>query len=191
MNEELLLFAKRLLTERERVLLALDGGSGAGKTSAAALLKDVLGAAVVHMDDFFLPSHRKTADRLAQPGGNVDYERVEAEVLAPYRRGEVVCLRRYDCRTGRLLPPTALPFARLTVVEGVYSCHPALRGYYDAAVFLRVSPEEQRHRVQRREGAAQWTQFEREWIPLEDRYFAACGVADFCDLVLSSPKMRE
>ncbi|HML46086.1 MAG TPA: hypothetical protein PKE04_04975, partial [Clostridia bacterium] len=61
-----------------RTILAVDGNSGAGKSSLSTLLQAVFGAAVLHMDDFFLPAARKTAARMAEPGGNVDYERVRA-----------------------------------------------------------------------------------------------------------------
>lgn len=186
MNEQLRALVQRLLNERERVLLAIDGCSGAGKTTCAAALAAAFDAAVFHMDDFFLSPHRKTAERLAQPGGNVDYERVAAEVLSPLKRGETVYLRRYDCHSGRLLPPKAVKPARLAVVEGVYSCHPVLRDAYDAAVFLTVPPEIQRRRIIAREGAEKWTRFEREWIPLENRYFEAFHVAEGCDLVVEA-----
>lgn len=174
----------RLLRERERVLLAIEGGSGTGKTTLAAFLAGVYGASVVHMDDFFLPVARKTPERLAEPGGNVDYERVRDEVLAPYARGETVVYRPFDC--GRQAPgePVRLGDSRLTVVEGVYSLHPALAAFYDGAVFLETPWAERERRIRARSGEAMFARFRNEWIPLEDRYFETCGVAARCDLRL-------
>ena len=66
---------------RERLLVAIDGRCASGKSTLAEELKKDLGCAVFHMDDFFLPFERKTAQRLAQPGGNVDWERFREEVI--------------------------------------------------------------------------------------------------------------
>ncbi len=174
-----------LLARLDR-LLRVEGGSGTGKTTLAAFLAGVYGASVLHMDDFFLPLSRKTAERLMEPGGNVDYERVRDEVLTPYARGEAVVYRPFDC--GRQAPgePVRLETSRLTVIEGVYSLHPALAAFYDGAVFLETPWEEREHRIRARSGEAMLDRFRNEWIPLEDRYFEACGIAARCDLRLPS-----
>ena len=114
------------LQASESVLLAIDGRSGSGKSDLASCLQMLFGASVAHMDDFFLPAARKTPQRLSQPGGNVDIERFTMEVAEPLRRGQPVCYRPYSCRTSTLGQPIPLPRAPLTVIEGVYSLHPAL-----------------------------------------------------------------
>ncbi|MBE6760366.1 MAG: hypothetical protein E7554_09850, partial [Ruminococcaceae bacterium] len=45
-----------LLSGRERVVVALDGRSAAGKSTAASLLARELDGEIIHMDDFFLPA---------------------------------------------------------------------------------------------------------------------------------------
>ena len=60
--------------------VAIDGPCASGKSTLGALLRGVYGANLFHMDDYFLPFARKTPERLAEPGGNVDYERFFAEV---------------------------------------------------------------------------------------------------------------
>ena len=62
-------------------LIAIDGMCGSGKTTLANYLAKELNASLFHMDDFFLQPHQRTPERLADPGGNVDYERFKAEVL--------------------------------------------------------------------------------------------------------------
>ena len=71
-----------LLQRQGRARIAIDGNSGAGKSTLGALLAGVYGGNLYHMDDFFLPPQRKTRERLAEPGGNVDRERFFAEVLS-------------------------------------------------------------------------------------------------------------
>jgi len=175
----------RLLTERERAVVAIDGPCAAGKTTLAAALRQAFGAAVIPMDDFFLRPEQRTPARYAEAGGNVDRERILAEVLEPLRAGRAVSYRPFDCGRMCFGAPVAVAPARLTVLEGSYSLHPALAPYYDLAVFLRISPEEQRKRLLAREGANAEAFFSR-WIPLEERYFALFRPETRADLVLES-----
>ena len=175
-----------LLSAQDRVIAALDGGSASGKTSAAALLQTLYGASVFHMDDFFLRPEQRTAARLAQPGGNVDYERFSQEVLAPLTRGEPVCFRRYDCRTQTLEPPRRVVPGALTVVEGAYSMRPELAPVYDLSVFFSITPAEQHRRIRLRNPPAMQAMFCSLWIPLENFYFQAMDVPSRCDLVVNA-----
>ena len=58
---------------------------------------------VIHMDDFYLQPHQRTTKRMREPGGNVDYERFETEVLQPMLTGEAVSYTHLarDPRWGR------------------------------------------------------------------------------------------
>ena len=67
-------------------LLAIDGRCASGKSTLAARIGAVYGCPVFHMDDYFLPAELRTAERFAEPGGNVHRERVEEEILRPSRR---------------------------------------------------------------------------------------------------------
>lgn len=171
------------LTQRAPATLVVDGRSGSGKSCFSACLHAVFQAAVIHMDDFFLPPEKKTPERLMQPGANVDWERFASEVSPRLRKGQTITYRPYSCRTGMLESPVTLPQTSLKVVEGVYSMHPALNFPYDAAFFLTVPPEVQVQRILRRNGAEMLRRFQQEWIPLEEMYFSALhvpGRADVC-----------
>lgn len=170
----------------ERVLLAIEGGSAAGKSTLAQLLNHVYDCTVVHMDDFFLRPEQRTRERLEEPGGNVDRERFLQEVLLPMHRGESVAYRRFDCSTQAILDPVPLNRTALTVVEGAYSMHPDLRGYYDLSVFLKVEPELQKQRIHGRNSPGMQRRFFEEWIPMEKRYFEVMDVERNCDLVLEA-----
>ena len=178
-----------LLRQQERVLVAVEGGSASGKTTLAHWLERVYGCNVFHMDDFFLRPEQRTAARLAEPGGNVDRERFRAQVLEPLAQGRAVRYQRYDCRTGRLLPAQEVPPRRLNVVEGAYSMHPELAEFYDLTVFLEISPQLQRERLTRRNTPAECRRFFAEWIPLEERYFAALRPQERCTLTMFRRKL--
>ena len=180
----LLVRIERLMAERERVLVAIDGGSASGKTTLGELLQNVYGCPVFHMDDFFLRPEQRTPERFSEPGGNVDRERFLSEVLLPLREGKTVDYRRFDCATFTIAPPQRIEAGTLNIVEGAYSMHPDLAPYYDLTVFLAVSAEKQRERILVRNAPAQAELFFDRWIPFEQRYFAALNVPERCDLTI-------
>jgi len=165
------------------LLAAIDGRCASGKSTLGALLAKLYDCNVFHMDDYFLQPSQRTAERLQTAGENVDHERFLAEVLLPASKGENIVFRRYDCRSGTLeMPVTVLP-KRLTVVEGVYCLHETLAPRYDLTVFSDVAPALQRERIEAR-GGAMAERFFREWIPLEEKYFAECRVRERADIIL-------
>ena len=175
----------RKLAAGERVLLAIEGGSAAGKSTLAQLLNHVYDCSVAHMDDFFLRPEQRTAERLEEAGGNVDRERFLQEVLLPLSRGGTAQYRRYNCAAGTVEEAVPLKTTALTVVEGAYSMHPELRERYDLSVFLNVSPHLQHTRILNRNSPEMQRRFFEEWIPMERRYFEALRIKETCDLVLA------
>lgn len=169
------------------IVVAIDGGSASGKTTLAEIIAGVYDAAVFHMDDFFLPPERKTPQRLSEPGGNVDYERFNREVMASLRSGGEFLYRRYDCKTGALEEPIKAQTSSVNVVEGAYSMHPVLKDRYDLKIYLDIDGVEQSRRILRRNGEAMHRRFMEEWIPLENRYFDALDIKSQCDIVYRIP----
>lgn len=165
------------------VLVAIDGRCASGKSTLAAQLGAHYACPVIHMDEFFLRPEQRTPERYAAPGENIDHERFLEEVLLPLRRGKTVSYRPYDCQTQQLSGEVALPASSIYIVEGSYSCHPALRSHYDLRLFLTVAPEEQLRRIAKRNGPDYTQVFRDRWIPLEEAYFSACNVKACCDSV--------
>lgn len=173
------------------VVVAVDGRCASGKTTFAARCAQVFpDCSVFHMDDFFLPFEKRTPERLAQPGGNVDYERALEEVFAPLSRGEKVELRPFDCSDGSFQPAVTYPFRRLSIVEGSYSHHPALAGYSRVKIFLTCSPETQLDRLAVRESSESLENFKTRWIPMEERYFAALDVQAGSQVVVDTSALK-
>lgn len=170
-------------------LLAIDGRCASGKSTLAQRIGKIYRCPVFHMDDYFLPAELRTAERFAQPGGNVHRERIEEEILRPFSRGQQVVYRPFDCHSMSLREPVTVPAASFAVVEGCYAMHPALRGYFAGAVFLTHSPQAQRQRILTRSGERMLARFENEWIPLEERYFSGCGVEEACEVRLDTTEL--
>lgn len=174
----------RKRAEKDRVLVALEGGSASGKTTLSGLLERIYDCNLFHMDDFFLRPQQRTPQRLAEVGGNVDRERFQEEVLRPLTGGQALQYRRYDCCTQTLQPPTVVSPKALNIVEGAYSMHPALAACYDLSAFLRISPKLQRARIQKRNSPQLAERFFSEWVPMEQLYFEKTDTAGRCDLIL-------
>lgn len=172
-----------LLDRKKQILLAIEGPCTAGKTTLAGILKQRYGCPCIHMDQFFLRPEQRTPERLAEPGGNVDYERFAAEVLKPLCAGEAFAYRPFSCSQQALEKPITVTPGPLTVIEGTYATHPHFREPYDLKVFLTIDPHTQRQRIGLREV---WKQerFFREWIPMEQRYFDSFPIRESCDLIL-------
>ncbi|MGE4277432.1 MAG: uridine kinase [Lawsonibacter sp.] len=182
-----LLFAiDRQRAEHPQVRVAIDGPCASGKSTLGRLLSQIYRCPLVHMDDFFLQPEQRTPSRLSEPGGNVEYERVQQEVLAPLCRGDTARYRPWQCHLGKFGPEIVVDSTPLTVVEGSYSLHPALRDAYHLRVWTEAPWPVRSRRLQARDKqGALLERFLNLWIPMEDRYFSACHVKQCCHLSLS------
>lgn len=170
------------------VLVALDGRCGSGKTTLAAQLAEAFpGSVTVHTDDYYLPPAARVPGWENIPCANMDLRRLRAEVLEPARAGRSFVYKAYSCREDAYLPPMACAPARLILIEGSYSLHPALAACYDLRIFVTCSKAEQTRRLQAREGA-RYAAFAQRWIPLEEGYFAKYGIEQSADLILDTEK---
>ena len=172
-----------LLKTGRQILIAIDGNCTAGKTTLAAVLEKEYDCNVFHMDDFFLRPEQRTAERYAQPGGNVDYERFREEVLIPLKKGGPFSFRPFSCRTFTLSDAVEVTPKALNIVEGTYSQHPYFGDVYDLRVFLSVDGQLQKQRIYQRPVFLQ-ERFFSDWIPMEKLYFDSCRIPEKADLRL-------
>ena len=161
-----------LLTQKDTVIVAIDGKCTSGKTTLASKLAELYDCNVFHMDDFFLRPEQRTPERFAEVGGNVDYERFQEEVLLPLKSSKTFSYRPFDCKTFTLSDPVIVTPKRLNIIEGTYSHHPYFGNPYDLKILLTIDEETQRRRILDRPEFLHKRFFE-EWIPMENRYFAA------------------
>lgn len=171
-----------LAEKQEKILIAIDGSCTSGKSTLAEKLASELDCNLFHMDDFFLRPEQRTPERLAEAGGNVDYERFRQEVLFPLKNGNAFAYRPYDCSTGKLKAPVAVAPKRINIVEGSYSQHPYFEDPYDLKVFLKITPQVRQQRIGQRPAFLQ-KRFQEEWIPMEQRYFETFDIENQADMV--------
>jgi uridine kinase len=176
-----------------RVLVGIDGLGGSGKSQLASALAAAMariGAApvsVVHGDDFYLPSAARVAgDAAVKPiGADVDWHRLRADVLEPLRAGREARYRVYDWDRDALGAFCTVRPGGITLVEGVYTLRPELRGLYDTRIWVECPREIRLARGLARDGEAARARWEHDWMPAEDRYVAECRPAAGVDLVVS------
>ena len=175
---------KRIETmlEEERIVFAIDGGCGSGKTTLANMLREFYDCNIFRMDDFFLQPHQRTKERYEEAGGNVDRERFLEEVLIPLKKGEQIHYKRFDCKTFTILPEVIIEPKKINIIEGSYSMHPLLAEYYDFGVFLEIDSNLQRERILKRNTPEMANRFFETWIPMEEMYHQKMKVKERCSL---------
>jgi len=184
MMEQIMFEVKKALEFKGRVLIAIDGRAGAGKSTLAKELAELLDGEIISMDDFFLPMELRTEERLKEPGGNVHYERFADEVglklvyAMPFEYGV------FDCSEMKIASKKHIKNGRIVIVEGSYSLRPEFRDLYDIRIFMDVEPDVQMKRITERNGKEMARRFKDLWIPMEEKYFEKCGVKECADIVL-------
>ena len=153
-------------------VVAVDGPSGAGKTSFVAGLADVTGADVLHLEDLYPGWHGLAAT----PG-------LVARVLAAIAVGDTGTAHRWDWATGLPGPLMHVPPARLLVLDGVGSGATVVRPFLSLLIWLEAPADVRKHRALSRDGDT-FAPFWDVWADQEARHFAAEGTRGRADLVV-------
>ncbi|MFC0532233.1 uridine kinase family protein [Phytohabitans kaempferiae] len=162
----------------ETRLVAVDGPSGAGKTTFAGRLAGAIGPGTptVHTDDL-----------LDGWGDQVTFwPRLEEWVLAPLREGRAGRYRPYDWEAGRFAPEwREVAPAPVVLLEGVTAARAEIRPELTLAVFLTAPLDLRIRRTDLRDGGRLASYLE-EWRRGEEAHFAADATAHHADVVLDT-----
>lgn len=175
---------KTLLALQQHVVLAIDGGTAAGKSSLAAQLAARFHCVPIQTSDFFLPLALRTPARLHEAGGMIDYARFAREVSPFLGTDAPFSYRVFDYDSDTFTKSkTILPCA-VTIVEGIYSHHPALCAHYDLHVFLKIDASTQKERILQQGDAALYENFKEQSMPMEHQYFDVFNIDEKSDFTL-------
>ncbi|MDP1417653.1 NB-ARC domain-containing protein [Peribacillus simplex] len=160
--------------KRSLYILAIDGRGGSGKsTLASSIQAEFPGSAVVHMDDFYLPS----SDRVQLPpsqkriGADYDWERVYNQILKPLTSGEKEArYQRYDWETDTMAEWHEVPAGGLVIIEGTYSIREEWAGYHDFTIWVECPRDQRLKRGLERDGEDARQMWEDNWMVQEDLY---------------------
>lgn len=178
--------AEKRKRDGERLIIAIDGRCGSGKSSLAVKLSEKLSCPIIKTDDFFLQPFQRTPERLNEPGGNIDYERFIEEAVNPAAKRSDFFYRQFSCTDMKLKNEKRIPYSDFLIIEGTYSHHPIFGEYADLRVFLSVSGETQIERLKRRDGEKKAEMFRRKWIPMEEQYFSAFKIMEKADMIIKA-----
>ena len=174
------------LITKDMKIIAIDGRAAAGKTTLAAELAEHFGADVVQIDDFFLPPNLRTAERLAQAGGNLDYDRFIEEVITPIKAKKKFSYKKFSCKLMDFNGKKEINPENLIIIEGAYSTHNKFEDIFDLKIFLDIEKPLQKERIIARNGIDGYENFATRWIPMEEKYITAFSVDTQCDAVLKA-----
>jgi uridine kinase len=158
-------------------LIAVDGPSGAGKTTFALRLAKQLDAPVVHTDDLL-------------DGWDDQFtfwERLERQVLGPLRRGETATYRKYQWHLGAFAgPPVHVDPAPAVLLEGVSAARREIRPELSLSAFVVAPPDLRWERALVRDGddSVAFRAYLERWRAAEDRHFAEDDTRAAADLIV-------
>jgi para-aminobenzoate synthetase len=177
------------------VVVAIDGGSGAGKSTISEMIQAEFDAALVHLDDFYSASipdakwHGCSAEEKFQ---NVFmWNSVREDVLKPLKAGRRAKWfsfdfnkRRSDGTFGMEEKPKILSPNDVVILEGAYSGSPQLRDLIDFSILIDVPTEERHARLDDRQDEAFSEYWHGLWDEVEEYYFKKIRPKSSFDLVV-------
>src|SRR5450830_979238 len=157
------------------VIIAIDGRSGAGKTTLAielaARLREHRKVSLFHLEDIY-------------PGWNglaAGIERYTATVLAPLRRGEAARWTSWDWERHYDGDARTTPPADVVLVEGVGAAAAAAAPFLDAVIWTDAPDDARKARALNRDGDTYGPYWE-QWAGQEEAWLAADDIASRADV---------
>ncbi|UKA54144.1 aminodeoxychorismate synthase component I [Arthrobacter sp. FW305-BF8] len=148
------------------VIIAIDGRSGAGKTTLAielaATLRNHHKVSLFHLEDIYP----------GWDGLSAGIERYITTVLAPLSRGEAASWVRWDWKNHNDGDPRVTLPAEIVIVEGVGAAAAAARPLLDAVIWADSPDSERRTRALERDGDT-YEPFWDQWAGQEEELLAA------------------
>jgi uridine kinase len=180
------------------ILVELDGGSGAGKSTIASMLEQRLDSVVVQSDDFYsanIPDWEWDLRSIPERVRDVlNWHRLRTEAIEPLLAGNVARWHPFDFEAGLRSDGTygtskeyvEKKPAPVIILEGAYSSNPVLSTPIDLKVLIDVPVFERHQRLDTREEDKQFLQrWHILWDAVEEYYFLEVMPKSSFDLIVS------
>ncbi len=179
---------------RRTLLVGIDGGGGAGKSTLAREIRDGADSVtIIEFDDFYRPSlerKRRAAAKDQEVGGNFDWRRLRSQVLLPLAQDQSTRYQRYDWVADELADWVVVPVGGVVIVEGCYCIRRDLFSFYDYTIWVEAPSDLRLQRGLARGGADTRDRWLKEWFPEEERYVAAENPSAQAQLVIDGTWSR-
>ncbi|MEP6300301.1 MAG: hypothetical protein ABJ382_23520, partial [Ilumatobacter sp.] len=193
---------RRELEVGSPVFVAIDGRSGAGKSSVSKAMVEAFGVSgssdpmvtLIEGDQFYAGGSALTWDSrpVAERADRVIDWRRQRRLLSQLRATGVGSWQSFDWDADDWdaddvplqTTPIRTVIAPVVVLEGAYSARPELHDLLDLRVLLEVPPEVRRRQLLAREGEEYRADWEARWSGAEDHYFGTVMPRDRFDLIL-------
>jgi uridine kinase len=171
--ENLTLAIKEKVKDKNPFIIALSGFGGAGKSTVANKLANLLGSTdIVSIDDFML-------DRLSTRSDNwnsLDWERLTKEVLQPLSvNNKAITYGIYDWKENKIVQDKTFNVSKYVIIEGVGLLRPELKNYIDLSIWIDVPlgiASEQGKKRDREEYKVNHDQlWDTLWMPNDKDYY--------------------
>jgi len=176
-----------LVAPNRSVLVGIDGGAGAGKTTFTHLFAQTVRAttipvSIVHIDNFCRPSAERPNDYAVV--SDLAWKRLRDQVLVPLQSGVAARFQLYDWPADRLKDWVTIDVGGVTIVDGVTATRNELLCYYDLRIWFCCPRDIRVSRLLRR-GDTPAAEI-KHWIPSENRYIASHAPEESAHLVIDS-----
>jgi uridine kinase len=184
----------------ERLIVAVDGLSRAGKTTLVKKLGNLLknmdiSYFILHIDDFIVERSKRY-----NTGNDEWYEYytlqwdvlwLEEHLFEKLPRSPILRLPFYDSETDRqVLKEVAVGNASVIIVEGVFLLRKQWRDVFDYAVYLDC-PREVRFSRESSPAQQNLQKFEQRYWKAEDFYLETEAPMDNADLIISCQILKD
>jgi uridine kinase len=189
-----------ILTEAQKkspVVIAVDGGSGAGKSVFVQHIAKQTKASVIPLDDFYsadVPNTKWDEYTTKVKLNKVfHWERLATTAIKPLLRGDNAFWTTYDFlgiqKDGtykQRLDLQKLQPSSIIIIDGTFSASPAIIDFIDITILIDVPIEERHKRLSNRESSIFLKEWHQRWDSVEDYYFNEIRPKDFYNLVINN-----
>lgn len=147
-----------------RLVIAIDGFGGSGKSTFAQRLREKIPAAgIVSIDHFYQP---------ITPDGENEFHwvRFEKETIDAFRNDREICYQPYDWKLKAFQNAIEIGRDQHVIVEGVYSTQEKFCDAYDVTIWIDTPDSVRLQRGIARDGESMRPMWENVWIPYTRKY---------------------
>lgn len=152
-----------LASKKDRLLIAIDGRGGSGKSMLAKYLQGKIPNSTILPSDDFLHSG------LLKP----EIERLKKEVLIPFKNGKVASYQKYNWESHELSDFRTIKPEGVLIVEGVYTLSDEMVNLFDYRIWIEYPADLGKARGlkrDRKEYKVETGEYWDKWIVKEKEY---------------------